>query len=216
MYIVEGNIGTGKSTFLEVIKRERPDIEVIFEPKDLWNSTRYGKSLLENFYNNTKRWAYTIETFAMICRAQEHIREQNNPNHKRLVERSVFSGHYVFATNDFHQGFLNKLEWDIYNKWVNFVLRERCFPPQGFIYLRANPEVCFERIKKRNREAEKEIQFEYIQQVHNWHEKFLLEKDGIFEELKKVPVLVIDANEEFESSKKRTHEIMEQFNSFLT
>lgn len=204
MYIVEGNIGTGKSTFLKLIQSHIPHISVVFEPLHNWQSQVYGQSILSNFYTDPQRWAYTMETLAMACRVQEHLKEQANAYPFRLMERSIYSGHYVFATNDFHNGFLSELEWNIYLQWFNFLVSGHCKPPHGFIYLKASPEVSFARIQKRNRSSERGISLEYIEQIHACHEAFLIEQQNVLSELTKVPVLVLDCNEEFEHN-------MEQF-----
>ena len=78
MYIVEGNIGVGKSTFLNLIQQNLPEVKILTEPKDNWTNQIYGQSLLENFYKSPQRWAYTLETLAMICRAKDHMREQES------------------------------------------------------------------------------------------------------------------------------------------
>ena len=62
MYIVEGNIGAGKSTFLQLIDTHMPDVSVALEPVNNWQNQIYGQSLLTNFYKNPKPWAYTLET----------------------------------------------------------------------------------------------------------------------------------------------------------
>ena len=36
MYILEGNIGAGKSTFLHLVKQQLPDISIALEPMDNW------------------------------------------------------------------------------------------------------------------------------------------------------------------------------------
>lgn len=77
MYIVEGNIGAGKSTFLKLISKRLSHITVVFEPLHNWQNKVYGQSVLANFYKDPRRWAYTMETLAMACRVQEHLREQN-------------------------------------------------------------------------------------------------------------------------------------------
>lgn len=200
MYIVEGNIGTGKSTFLKLIQSYIPQVTVIFEPLHNWQSQVYGQSILSNFYTDPQRWAYTMETLAMACRVQEHLKEQQNPNPLRLMERSIYSGHYVFATNDFHNGFLSDLEWSIYLEWFNFLVASHCKPPHGFIYLQAEPEISYDRILKRNRGSEKGISLSYIKQIHDCHEAFLVEKKNVLEGLMRVPVLTLDCNEEFENN----------------
>lgn len=199
MYLVEGNIGAGKSTFLKLIQTHLPQISVVFEPLHNWQSQVYGQSILSNFYSDPQRWAYTMETLAMACRVQEHLKEQQNPNPFRLMERSIYSGHYVFATNDFHNGFLSELEWNIYLQWFDFLVGSQCKAPQGFIYLNVKPEVAYERIQKRNRSSEKGISMQYIQQIHDCHEAFLVNKENVLPSIKNVPVLVLDCDKEFES-----------------
>ena len=200
MYIVEGNIGTGKSTFLKLIQNHFPAMSVVFEPLHNWQSQVYGQSILSKFYDDPQRWAYTMETLAMACRVQEHLKEQKNNYPFRLMERSIYSGHYVFATNDFQNGFLNELEWNIYLQWFDFLVAKQCKPPQGFIYLKASPEVAFKRIQKRARSAEKGITLEYIQQIHDCHEAFLVDKKNVLPLLSSIPVLVLDCEEEFEEN----------------
>ncbi len=199
MFFVEGPIGAGKTTFLRLVQEKLPELAVVFEPLYSWDSKVYGQSLLANFYKDPERWAYTMETLAMACRVQEHLREQKNPNPFRLIERSIYSGHYVFATNGYQNGFFTEVEWQIYLQWFSFLVTGRCKPPQGFIYLKVDPEIAYERIKKRDREAEKTISLEYIKQIHQCHENFLVHKKDVLTELKDVPVLILDCNEEFEA-----------------
>lgn len=199
MYIVEANIGAGKSTFLRMIQSHIPQITAVFEPLHNWQSQVYGQSILSNFYKDPKRWAYTMETLAMACRVQQHMSEQENPNPLRVMERSIYSGHYAFATNSYQNGFLSPLEWNLYLEWFNFIVTGHCKAPQGFIYLHVDPEVAYERIKKRNRSAEKTISLEYIKQIHDRHQAFLVEKRDVLPELHNVPVLILDCNKDFES-----------------
>src|SRR5579872_5169822 len=112
MYLVEGNIGAGKSTFLGLLARHLTYTSVCFEPREQWQHED-GQSLLSLFYQDPKRWAYTMETVAMIWRVRNHLLEQKNAHPFRIMERSVYSGHYVFAYNDYAQGYLTKLEWEL-------------------------------------------------------------------------------------------------------
>lgn len=41
------------------------------------------------------------------------------------------------------------------------------------VYMRLDPEVAFQRIKNRNRFEEKDITYEYIQHLHELHDKWL-------------------------------------------
>ena len=144
-------------------------------------------------------WAYTMETVTMVGRVQEHLKEQEHPNPFRLMERSIYSGHYCFATNGYQMGFLSELEWKVYLAWFNFLVTERCKVPHGFIYLQVDPEVAYERIKKRQRAGESSISLEYLKQIHHCHENFLVEKINVLPELAQTPVLILDCSQEFES-----------------
>ncbi|MFH1644479.1 MAG: deoxynucleoside kinase [bacterium] len=197
MYILEGNIGAGKSTFLELLNKNIPEIKTYQEPKDNWTKQVYGQSLLANFYKEPKRWAYTMETLTMMSRAKLYMKDQLIPDQRFVLERSVYSGHYCFALNGYQHGFFTQIEWDIYTKWVDFLINQNCKPPHGFIYLKANPDVCFKRIQKRNRISEKDVSLSYIKQIDEHHDNFLIKRDGVFESLKNVPVLILDCNEDF-------------------
>ncbi len=151
----------------------------------------------------------------MITRVHDHIREQEQKNPRRLIERSVYSGYFCFAQNGYKEGHLSELEWQIYNHWADELLRTSCRPPQGFIYLRAEPQVCYDRIAKRGRESEKRHSLTYAKQLHHWHEEFLIEGKLPFEEVKKVPVLVLDCNEEFASDPEKMKTFVEQIKQFM-
>lgn len=200
MYIVEGNIGAGKSTFLKLLN-QHAQLDISLEPLHNWQKKMYGSSLLEHFYQDPKRWAYSFETFAMICRVQEHIREQNERNPYRLLERSIYSGHYCFALSGYENGFMSESEWDIYTNWFEFLIPQRCNPPRGFIYLNISPEAAYQRIKKRNRIEEQGITLSYLNQLHTYHERFLILKKNILPSLQEVPVLVLDVEQDFQENK---------------
>jgi deoxyadenosine/deoxycytidine kinase len=200
MYIIEGNIGAGKSTFLKLIKRYKPSMEVVFEPIDTWHTRQDGQSLLKHFYDNPYRWAYTMETLAMRCRVAEHLKEQKKTTISRLVERSIYSGHYCFAYNGYINSYFTDLEWQLYLEWFTSLTSEHCKPPHGFIYLKTDPEIAYQRVRQRNRVGEDTITPAYINQIHTRHEEFLVTKEIVTPDLKKVPVIIIECNEDFEQN----------------
>lgn len=214
MYILEGNIGVGKSTFLNKLKEHLPELEILTEPVNNWTNQIFGQSLLENFYKDTSRWAYTLENLAMIHRVKDHIQIQTNTNQDIIIERSIYSGHYCFAKNSFSNGYLTNIEWDIYQRWADFLIKS-CNIPTGFIYLKADAETCFERIKKRNRYSEKKLTLAYIKQIEKWHDKFLIKKEGIHKNLTSVPVLELNCNQDFENNPKVLKEHIAKVKTFI-
>ena len=96
---IEGNIGVGKSTFLGIVARALA-VQPVYEPHTKWQSIDGTENLLDLFYKDTPRWAYTFQSYAFISRIreqQDHIRK--NPYLPQVVERSVYSDRYCFAKN---------------------------------------------------------------------------------------------------------------------
>ena len=122
MYILEGNIGAGKSTFLRLLSQHMPHIQTVDEPINNWQGTVYGQSLLTNFYEDPKRWAYTFEHLTMTNRVQEHLKEQQTAYTTKIAERSIYSGYYCFAFNSYAQQFLSDIEWQMYKEWFSFLV----------------------------------------------------------------------------------------------
>lgn len=200
-FVVEGNIGTGKSTFLKVMGQYL-DAQLVFEPCDKWQNVGGSGNLLEAFYRDGKRWAYTFQTYAFITRvlAQED-HAKNNPHAFQLIERSVYSDRYCFAKNAYESGVMSELEWGLYSEWFEWIVTNRLEQPSGFIYLKSDPKVCYNRLKKRDRSEEAEVSLEYLELLHNKHEDWLVHKKNVASYLHDVPVLVLDCNEGFEDNK---------------
>ena len=121
----------------------------------------------------------------------------------------------LFNKTIFQQGFLDDTEWFLYKEWFTLLVSEKCRIPKGFIYLRVNPEIAYKRIKKRKRDAEKTMHLSYVKQIHDQHEQFLVEKLGILQELKNVPVLLLDCNQEFETDMARFEQHVHELMSFI-
>ncbi len=215
MFILEGNIGAGKSTFLRLVKNYFPSISVVQEQVNNWQQERYGQSLLANFYEQPQRWAYTFEALTAICRVQEHLIEQKRKD-VSILERSIYSGFYCFAYNSYQAGFLSHLEWKVYEAWFSFLVDQSCKDPKGFIYLRVSPEIAYERVRKRNRSSEKTISLDYLKQIHERHESLFIRKEGVPERFKQVPVLIVDGDQEFEQDKKQLQNHFSEFTSFFS
>ena len=215
MYLVEGNIGAGKSTFLQLVQKNLPELNVIFEPVNVWQNEECGKSLLQNFYSDTPRWAYTMESFTLINRTYENNKIKSGKT--SLAERSIYSGYYCFAQNSYENGFMTQLEWNIYEKWFNFLTSHHGYQqPKGFIYLRTTPGNAYNRIIKRNRSAENLISFDYVNQIHEKHESFLLNHKGNKTSLAaNTPVLVLNADVDFENDTQALKQMLDQLQNFI-
>jgi len=214
MFIVEGNIGTGKTTFLKTLQQSLPHVVVALESVDYWQNESNSQSILQNFYQSPQRWAYSMETIALKTRIQEHIKQQSSP-FIHIVERSIYSGYHCFARNSFEQGFLTQLEWNIYQEWFNFLTSKQCQAPTGFIYLQADPTLSYDRTVTRNRKGEETIPLQYLLQIHNKHEAFLLKKTGVHPSIVNTPVLVLDCNYDLLNNADKLVEYTQRVQQFI-
>lgn len=216
MYLLEGNMGAGKSTLLKLIQEHLPELEVVFEPVNSWHDDNHGESLLSHFYEDQKRWSYTMEKQALITRVQEYLKEQKENNFKKVMERSIYSGYYCFAKNGYLQGAMSDVEWRAYNTWFEFLIQKKCQKPLGFIYLKSTPEICLERMNRRKRAGEDIVPFEYLQQLHTMHEDFLIHQKGVLADLKSVPVLTLDVTKEFIENPELIQQFLSSIKLFTT
>jgi deoxyadenosine/deoxycytidine kinase len=171
---LEGNIGVGKSTLLEVVKSSCPDYEVVLEPVGEWMRLKNseGKSLLELFYEDKRRWAYTFQNCAILTRLKI-IREAVASTKKQIIltERSVLTDRFVFAEMLRESGDIDALEWDLYMNWFNSFANE--IPVSGIIHLTTGVGTAAERIVRRGRHGEDHIPRDYLSALDHQHLKWL-------------------------------------------
>lgn len=215
-FVVEGNIGAGKSTFLKMLK-EYLNVQIVLEPHEQWQ--RVGgedHNLLQKFYKDPARWAYTFQSYAFVSRIMsQYMHAQKNPFAIQVLERSVFSDRYCFARNCYELGYMNALEWKLYQEWFAWLRDTYVTKPEGFIYLKTNPEICYERLNKRNRAEEATVSIEYIKSVHNKHEEWLVNKQAADRYMHEIPVLVLDCDIDFENNKAEQEKHVEAVGAFV-
>eukprot|EP00940_MAST-03C_sp_MAST-3C-sp2_P003220 g3220.t1 len=179
-FVIEGNIGVGKSTLLNLCKEDsffNEHFKIFVEPIDQWqNVGGKGKhNILEAFYKDPKGMAYTFQNFVFITRFLQHQKAaiEGCP---RLLERSVWTDKFAFAAAVSETNLMTPLEFEVYKAWYEPVVE--VLPnliPDAFIYLRADPEVCFKRLKTRNREEESNVPLDYLQLLHRKHEAWFMD-----------------------------------------
>lgn len=183
-YIIEGNIGSGKTSFLQYLEKI-DNVEVIPEPVDLWVSIKDsdGKNLLQHFYEDMERNSYMFQTMVFKTRLQSIDKPQEKLI--RFIERSIWTDRYVFGKMCIEDKKMNSIESECYHYWFNWLENKFQYNPDGIIYVRCSPEKCLERIQKRGRSEENNITLEYLTKLHNSHEEWL-------NNWKQTPVFIID------------------------
>jgi len=207
---VEGNIGTGKTTFLSFLKKQIPKYNILYEPVDEWVNIKdaNGKNLLEHFYEDQNKWSFPFQMNTFISRVKK-IQDSNSDIN--IVERSVYTDRNCFATNCFNSGKMTSIEYDIYCRWHDWLCAKFPVKPNGFIYLKTAPEISHQRIKKRDRRGEDTIPLEYLQTLHKLHEKWMDD-----EKCNNIPVLVLDITKDIYKNETEQKEILAQVQSFIS
>jgi deoxyadenosine/deoxycytidine kinase len=169
---LDGNIGAGKTTLLAEI-RNKINVHVVDEPVAQWTALKNaeGTNLLELFYQDKKRWAYTFQNCAILTRLK-NIKDAVESGHKIIItERSILTDKYVFAEMLHDAGDMDQIEWELYESWFNIFGKE--YPVNGIIYISTNANISKERIHIRNRIGEENIHIEYLEALDIQHKKWI-------------------------------------------
>nr|XP_022913829.1 deoxynucleoside kinase-like [Onthophagus taurus] len=185
--IVEGNIGSGKTTFLNHFQRNS-NILVLSEPVEMWRNC--GKAnLLGLLYEDPKRWSFTFQSYVLLTMIQQHFLKTERSI--KLMERSIYSVRYCFVDNMQREGLMPAPSVAVLNEQFNWLQSKPEAKVDLVVYLRTSPEIVYERMLQRNRDEEKTVSIEYLKKLHDVHENWLYYKNAYS---CPAPVLVLDAN----------------------
>ena len=192
--VVQGNIGSGKSTFVEKLKSRysgRKDICFLQEPVNEWLTIKdkRGVNILENYYKDQPKYAFMFQMMAYISRLAMLKRAIESNLYKIIItERCLNTDRNVFCKMLYDDGLIEDIGYQIYNKWFdefnNFKMVDYVH-----VYLKTDPTVSKTRVNKRAR-SEETIPIEYLTKCHEYHDKWLLGTDQ--------RVIIIDSNQDIE------------------
>ena len=188
IYSIEGNIGAGKTTILNIIGQHFDDVTFVEEPVSQWQNLG-GCNLLEKFYQDPERWGFSFEFYSMLSKIKCLLKAAESEKNIVIIERSLLSNKIFFdISKDMNK--LNDLEYGMLINTYNFY-KQNVYPIlNGIIYLNTPVDVCVQRIIQRNRGGE-----------NNLDKNYLLMLKEKFDELSNnstIPTLVIDGNFDLE------------------
>ena len=181
---IEGNIGSGKSTFISKLEKyiqennKEKNIFFLSEPVDEWLNIKdeNDEHILSKFYNNQEKYSFTFQMMAYISRlnklkeAIDNLKKSDN-NPIIITERSLMTDKYVFAQMLYDENKIEKIEFEIYKKWFNSFNKETEI--DKVIYIASKPEICYDRVKLRDRDGEENIPLDYLTKCHKYHENMI-------------------------------------------
>lgn len=210
---IEGNIGSGKSTFIQMLKdsvilktiQERLMRPVVFVPEPVkeWETIldeTTNETIIEKFYKDPDTYAFSFQMMAYITRIkllQETI--QKHPNAIIITERCIETDKNVFAQMLHDDEKISSIEFQIYTKWFDHFKKELEY--NTHIYLFTNCENCHLRILNRNRQGEETIPEDYLKLCDRYHRQWLSQKTN---------VLTIDGNNQFHTNRNHFNHLLKQ------
>lgn len=213
---IEGNIGSGKSTFLENLKKhykENEHIVFLREPVDEWEKIKdkNGNTMLQKFYADQEKYSFAFQMMAYISRLsilRDVIKQNKDKDIIIITERSLYTDKYVFAKMLYDQGKIEEVTYQIYLHWFDEFAKD--YLVSNVIYVNADPQKCYDRIHKRARPGEEIIPLSYLEDCHKYHEEFLNQTNEFVAEK-----MVLDGNIDIFENEKIVEKWIDQTMSIL-
>jgi deoxyguanosine kinase len=173
--VVEGPIGVGKTTLVNLLaERYRANTVLeIFEENPF----------LANFYADRDAYAFQTEMFFLLSRyrQQEHFAQRD------LFSALSVSDYLFVKCRLFASLTLSDHELALYDRMYN-ILKEQVPTPDVVIHLHAPLEVLEERINKRGRSYEEDMDLEYLDRLRSLYHNF-------FAHYEEAPLVEVDTAE---------------------
>ena len=127
------------------------------------------------------------------------IKSSSEPFNINIMERSLFSARYCFVENLYRCNVLQSVEYEILDKWFNWMTEAHDCNLDVIFYLKTNPQTCLQRLNKRGRSEETStVSLDYLQKINDLHEEWLGEnsfKLNNRDYYKPPKIIVIDADQ---------------------
>lgn len=175
---VAGNIGVGKSTLVQLLC-DRMGWQPFFEPVT-------ENPYLADFYRDMQAWSFQSQIFFLTHRLRMQKDLILHPG-SVIQDRSIYEDAEIFARNLYLQGQFDSRDYDTYYALYS-TLQEFLPAPNLMIYLRASVQTLTERIDLRDRDYERKIAPEYLEQLNVLYEEWI-------ENFNLCPVLIVPADD---------------------
>ena len=171
---IEGNIGSGKTTFSEMLA-EQFQCKLILE--------QFAENpFLPKFYEQPERHAFPLELFFMA----ERYQQLGKLNSGDLFASQVVSDYFFLKSKLFAQINLKEDELLLFNRLSDIALKN--LPrPDLLLYLHSDVNRLQANIRKRGRDYEQNISDEYLLQIQDRY-------FDCFKKQRDFPVLVLDVS----------------------
>ena len=170
---IEGNIGSGKTSLVEMIAADFNGKMILERFKD--------NPFLPKFYDDQARFAFPLE---MSFLADRHQQLMDDLSQLDLFSDFAISDYNPNKSLIFSKVTLQDDEYALYKKIFNIMYGE-VPKPDVYVYLYQNIDRLLQNIKKRGRAYEQQISPNYLEKIHEGYLNF-------FKSQNKIDVKIID------------------------
>ena len=176
-FAIEGVIGVGKTTLARMLQPQF-DAELVLEVFE-------ENPFLSNFYADRARYAFQTQIFFLLSRYHQQRRNIS----ERLGTAPALISDYTFEKDSlFARVNLAGDELEMYYR-VHEALGEKITRPDLILYLRASTPVLMQRIARRDRPYERQMEWGYIDTLNREYDRFFVTSGDA-----KTPVLTIETD----------------------
>ncbi len=159
--VIEGNIGAGKTSLVEMISQEFNAKPILERYKD--------NPFLPKFYKEPERYAFPLEMSFLADRYQQLLDDIGQYD---LFKDFMIADYDRYKSLIFSQVTLQEEEYVLYKRLHEMMYRDMP-KPDLYVYLYQNTERLLKNIKKRGRSYEKEIDAGYLEKINQGYLDFI-------------------------------------------
>jgi deoxyguanosine kinase len=172
---LEGPIGVGKTTLAQVLARELNARLMLEEGEQ--------NPFLARFYEDPEKYAIPVQLYFLLTR----YNQQRDLLQRPLLEQATVAD-YLFAKDRIFANLNLAADELVLYEQVYKLLDSKMAKPDLVVYLLARIDVLAERLRRRNRDFERDISYEYLERVSTAYRDFFFYYD-------EAPLLVVDTSE---------------------
>ena len=176
-FAIEGVIGVGKTTLARLLQ---PAFEAVLE-LEVFEENPF----LSKFYEDRARYAFQTQMFFLLSR---YYQQRRSISELLAVSKSLISDYTFEKDALFARINLAGDELEMYDR-LHEALAEKIIVPDLIVYLRAETETLMQRIARRDRPYERQMERAYIAELNQGYDSFFLG-----DQRHRSPVLVMDCN----------------------
>lgn len=171
---IDSNIAGGKTTQLNLLEKNLKETNILFKIYKEEVSKWQEEGWLNKFYEDMKKNSFGFQMRVLLSQFEQgnsfyHI-DRITPLYDIIIsERSPLTNRHVFGEILLDDGDLQPIEYELFNKYFE----KLAWFPNIIIYIHVSPNICLERVMKRNRGSEKLIPLEYLEKLDMKYEKLL-------------------------------------------